>query len=87
MYKGAVDYQKDLPKNPEVGDTYTVKYTGTSGSVTDGAEYVWGKYNGTNQWIKIGSDIQVTEAEKSAWNAKYDKPVSGIPNADLASEV
>ena len=29
----------------------------------------------------------VTTSEKSTWNAKYDKPVGGIPKTDLASDV
>lgn len=29
----------------------------------------------------------VTDSDKSAWNSKYDKPVSGIPASDLASGV
>lgn len=33
------------------------------------------------------NDIHVTTANKTAWNAKYDKPSSGIPKSDLASDV
>lgn len=33
------------------------------------------------------SDIHVTTSDKSAWNAKYDKPSGGIPKTDLASAV
>ena len=33
------------------------------------------------------NDIHVTTANKTAWNAKYDKPSSGIPKTDLASDV
>lgn len=29
----------------------------------------------------------VTDTDKTAWNAKYDKPSSGIPKTDLASDV
>lgn len=29
----------------------------------------------------------VTSSDKSTWNAKYDKPVGGIPKTDLSSEV
>ena len=32
-------------------------------------------------------NIHVTPENKSAWNAKYDKPGSGIPKSDLASGV
>lgn len=31
--------------------------------------------------------IHVTEANKTAWNAKYDKPSGGIPKSDLATAV
>ena len=33
------------------------------------------------------SGIHVTSDNKNAWNAKYDKPTSGIPKTDLASSV
>lgn len=33
------------------------------------------------------TDIHVTTSDKSAWNAKYDKPSGGIPKTDLASGV
>lgn len=32
------------------------------------------------------STIHVTSANKSAWNAKYDKPTGGIPSSDLAED-
>lgn len=32
-------------------------------------------------------DIHVTTANKTAWNAKYNKPSTGIPKSDLASAV
>lgn len=57
-YKGQVDYYADLPSaTAEVGDCYTVKYTGSSGTNPDGSEYVWGSYGGTNTWIKLGQDV------------------------------
>lgn len=56
IYRGAVDYQSDLPNDAEIGDTYTVKYQGTSGAVPDGTEYIWGPYEGTNVWISLGPD-------------------------------
>ena len=33
------------------------------------------------------SNIHVTTDDKTLWNAKYDKPTSGIPKTDLASSV
>ena len=35
----------------------------------------------------VDSDIHVTTDDKTAWNAKYDKPSTGIPKADLATDV
>lgn len=33
------------------------------------------------------TDIHVTTSDKTAWNAKYDKPGTGIPKTDLADAV
>ena len=33
------------------------------------------------------SDIHVTTSDKTAWNAKYDKPSGGIPSTDMTAEV
>ena len=33
------------------------------------------------------TDIHVTTSDKSAWNAKYDKPSGGIPSTDMTAEV
>ena len=44
---GAVNYYADLPKNPEEGECYTVKYLGSSGTEVSGTEYAWGKLDGT----------------------------------------
>lgn len=49
-YKGEVNYYNNLPNDAQEGDTYTVKYLGTSGSDPDGGEYVWGK----NQQGELG---------------------------------
>ena len=57
IYRGAVDYYNNLPsENNELGDTYSIKYQGTSGTEPDGNEYAWGKYDGTLQWIPLGVD-------------------------------
>ena len=46
IYRGAVDYYNNLPsENNELGDTYSIKYQGTSGTEPDGNEYAWGKYD------------------------------------------
>lgn len=56
-YIGAVDYYKDLPSKANFGDTYTVRYK-AGGTNPDGREYVWGRYNGTLQWIELGADLE-----------------------------
>ena len=56
-YRGAVDYYDDLPTNATNGDVYTVKYAGSSGDTPLGAEYGWGTYEGTDQWIDLGPDL------------------------------
>jgi len=33
------------------------------------------------------TDVHVTTSDKTAWNAKYDKPSGGIPKADMADAV
>lgn len=70
VYKGAVDYYSSLPASPSIGDCYTVKYTGSTGTNPDGTEYAWGNYEGTNQWIQVGPSItEFTENEVQAiWN-------------------
>ena len=58
VYKGAVSYYSNLPASGQtIGDAYTVKYTGSSGTETDGTEYAWGNYEGTLQWIPLGPDL------------------------------
>lgn len=64
-YKGAVNYYSDLPNDAEIGDAYTVLYAGSSGTVPDGTEYVWGELNGTAQWIDFSKDTY-TKAEVNA---------------------
>ena len=57
-YQGEVDYYADLPSNAKVGDAYTVKYSGTSGTDLDGTEYTWGLNHQTQQygWIDFSKD-------------------------------
>ena len=56
VYIGEVNYYNDLPNDAEVGSVYSVKYSGESGSNPDGTEYVYGLYEGENQWIKLGAE-------------------------------
>lgn len=56
-YKGEVNYYSNLPTTGvAIGDAYTVKYAGSSGTTPDGTEYVWGTVSGTNQWINFSKD-------------------------------
>lgn len=65
-YKGEVNYYSNLPASGnEIGDAYTVKYAGSSGTTPDGTEYVWGTVSGTNQWINFSKD-SYTKAEVDA---------------------
>lgn len=65
-YKGEVNYYSNLPATGnEIGDAYTVKYSGSSGTTPDGTEYVWGAVSGTNQWINFSKD-SYTKAEVDA---------------------
>lgn len=59
FWRGAVNYYADLPTNAEVGDCYTVKYLGDSGTDVGGIEYAWGKLDGKLQWIPLGPDIDI----------------------------
>lgn len=57
-YRGSVSYYTDLPNDASEGDSYTVKYAGTSGSIADGTEYTWG-YDTDSQdyaWISFSKD-------------------------------
>lgn len=59
VFKGSVNYYNDLPNNAEIGDCYTVIYTGTSGTTPDGTEYVWGVNTATStqEWINFGPNL------------------------------
>lgn len=87
-YKGEVNYYSDLPSTGnEVGDAYTVKYAGSSGTTPDGTEYVWGAVSGTNQWINFSKD-SYTKAEVDALLslkaniADIPTPSTGAPAMD-----
>ena len=64
-FKGAVDYVSDLPATGnESGDTYTVRYAGSSGDTPIDQRYAWGDDGGTDAWIPITPDlIALTNAE------------------------
>ena len=81
VYKGAVNYYNDLPNNASAGDCYSVLYKGTSGNVSSGIEYVWGKISGQSSasWIQLGADIsnfedssnKVTSLNAQSTDAQY----------------
>lgn len=57
----------------------------TTGTAYEGSK---GKANADAIAAHTGnSDIHVTTANKTAWNAKYDKPSTGIPKTDFAQAV
>lgn len=88
VYKGAVSYYNDLPNNAEIGDAYTVKYAGTSGTDVDGTEYVWGTFDSTNQWIAIGADMsQYQKLLVSGTNIKTVGNESVLGSGDIAAEM
>ncbi len=66
-YRGSVSYYDDLPANPAEGDSYTVKYAGSTGSVEDGTEYTWGYDTDTSDyaWISFSKNAY-TKAETDA---------------------
>ena len=71
-YIGSVNYYSNLPANPEPGDAYTVKYAGSSGSVADGTEYVWGLNSDTNtmEWIDWSKDCYTKADTDNLLNGK-----------------
>lgn len=67
VYRGAVSYMSDLPSGAEIGDCYTIKYKGTSGTVADGHEVAWGNYEGTPQWIDFGGGTSTLNKTTETW--------------------
>lgn len=81
-YRGSVSYYTDLPNNPQEGDSYTVKYAGTSGSVADGTEYTWGYDTDaqTYAWISFSKDAY-SKAETDALLAEKQTQISANTSA------
>lgn len=72
------------------GTTYVEISAGLALGETQGTAYEGSK--GAANAAAIAShtgntDIHVTTSDKSAWNAKYDKPGTGIPSTDMSAEV
>lgn len=85
-YKGEVNYYADLPNSAKIGDAYTVKYAGSSGTTPDGTEYVWGTASGTNQWINFSKD-SYTKAEVDALLALKQNALSSTQLAAVNSGI
>lgn len=78
-YRGSVSYYDDLPNNASEGDSYTVKYAGTSGSVADGTEYTWG-YDTDSQtyaWISFSKDSYSKAETDDTFVKKIDEYNAG----------
>ena len=60
-----------------LGETQGTAYEGSKGAANAAAI---ASYTGNN-------DIHVSTSDKSAWNAKYDKPSGGIPSTDMSQAV
>lgn len=78
-YRGSVNYYADLPNDAQEGDSYTVKYAGTSGSIADGTEYTWG-YDTDSQtyaWISFSKDAYSKAETDDTFVKKVDEYNAG----------
>lgn len=86
-FKGTVDYVSSLDSvvDPEEGDTYQVRYRGTSGTTALNAEYA---YDGSN-WVELGSIVDLsaywtsTEVQSAITNARVS--ILGVEASDTTS--
>ena len=90
-YRGSVSYYDDLPANPAEGDSYTVKYAGSTGSVEDGTEYAWGYDTDTGDfaWISFSKDAYSkaeTDALLSGKQAALSQAQLNAVNSGIDSE-
>ena len=90
-YRGSVSYYDDLPANPAEGDSYTVKYAGSTGSVEDGTEYTWGYDTDTGDfaWISFSKDAYSkaeTDALLSGKQAALSQAQLNAVNSGIDSE-
>ena len=78
-YRGSVNYYADLPNNAQEGDSYTVKYAGTSGSIADGTKYTWGYDTDLEDytWISFSKDAY-SKAESDALLATEQAKTVGM---------
>lgn len=92
-YRGSVNYYDDLPSNPTEGDSYTVKYAGTSGSIEDGTEYTWGFDTDTqdfawisfskNAYSKAETDALLSGKQAALSQVQLDAVNSGIDSTKV----
>jgi len=63
VIKGEVDYYNDLTQldSPMIGDTYTVKYKGDSGSVAYGRQFTFVNFYSLTYWLPLGQDLTPLE--------------------------
>lgn len=72
------------------GSVYTEISAGLALGETQGTAYEGSKGAANAAAIAShtgNSDIHVTTSDKTAWNAKYDKPQTGIPSTDMSEAV
>ena len=72
------------------GTTYVEISAGLALGETQGTAYEGSKGKANADAIAAhtgNTDIHVTTSDKTAWNAKYDKPGTGIPSTDMSAEV
>ncbi len=72
------------------GTTYVEISAGLALGETQGTAYEGSKGKANADAIAAhtgNSDIHVTTSDKAAWNAKYDKPGTGIPSTDMSADV
>ena len=82
----------DRYKYPDSGTTWEYEYSLNNSSFTAAQ---WAAINSGITSTLVGNysthvadtSIHVTSTDKAAWNAKYDKPSTGIPSTDMSSAV
>lgn len=86
-YRGSVNYYNDLPNDAAEGDSYTVKYAGTTGSVEDGTEYTWGYDTDTQTfaWISFSKNAY-SKAETDALLADKQTQITANTSAIIGQQ-
>ena len=76
-YRWSGSVYAEISESIALGETQGTAYEGSKGKAN--ADAISGHTGDTN--------IHVTAQNKTAWDAKYDKPSTGIPSTDFASAV